>query len=58
MLTLEQTHLTLAQIHSKPDYSSELLILLSFKERRGAKVQRAYLYPLGQNLRRLNHHPG
>ena len=43
MLTLEQTHLTLAQIHSKPNYSSELLILLFIKERRGAKVQRAYL---------------
>ena len=43
MLTLEQTHLTLTQIHSKPDYSSELLILLSIKERRGAIAQRTYL---------------
>ena len=43
MLTQEQTHLTLAQTHSKSDKISELLILLFTKGRRGAPAQRAYL---------------
>ena len=43
MLTLEKTHLILAQNHSKSDKISELLILLFTKGSRVAPAKKAYL---------------